>query len=339
MNRLSVSIVIAAYNGEQFIGEQLRSLFAQTYQPSEILIGDDSENDLTCKAIENVISEAVCPVRIIRNEQRKGCSENFSSLAAAAEGDIIFFCDQDDVWLPEKIEKLVKELEAHPDIPVVFCNSCFVDKNLNDLGYTTADILNISDRAVYEINERKDIRNYIRHPLMYGHNIAFRKDFRNYFLPIPDRIKSYDLYINYVTSVKLFRYVPENLTLFRRHGTNTSPQMTFWQRLRSIMAGNQGYEIFDTWNHLDAAVEELEKKNIPEAVNKMQNFEFLKHCRDFFRKRLIRLSGNFLSRLKTVFFLKDYFVYGTGIKSFARDIIFGIKLTEEMKCKFYSGNQ
>ena len=339
MSTPRVSVVIATYNGELFIGEQLRSLFAQTYLPTEILIGDDSENNLTCQAIEDVISEATCPVRIIRNNPRKGCTENFSSLAAAAEGDIIFFCDQDDVWLPKKIEKLVNELVAHPDIPVVFCNSRFVDKNLNDLGYSTADILNISAQAVYDINGRKDFRKYIRPPLMYGHNIAFRKEFRDYFLPIPNRVEAYDLYINYVAFVKSFRYVPDDLTLFRRHESNSSLQMTFWQRFWNIMIGKQGNEIFDTWNHLDVAVEELQKKNVPEAANKTPNFEYLKHCRDFFEKRLTRLPGNFLCRFKAVFFLKDYFLYGTGIKSFARDIFFGVKLTEKIKSNLYSKNQ
>ena len=145
-------------------------------------------------------------------------------LAEKASGDIIFLCDQDDIWLPGKIEKMINEFRKYPDASVVFCNSRFVDSTLNDMGYSTADILRISNNICKKINEMNDLADFIRGPMMYGHNIAFRKDFRKYFLPIPDYVDIYDLYINYIATVVRIRCIREDLTLFRRHGNNSSNQ-------------------------------------------------------------------------------------------------------------------
>lgn len=99
MKRATVSVVIAAYRGEKYIGGQLRSLFCQTIQPDEILIGDDSPDDLTEKAVRSILAEVPESIRIDyrRNREQRGITGNFSELAERASGDYIFFCDQDDV--------------------------------------------------------------------------------------------------------------------------------------------------------------------------------------------------------------------------------------------------
>ena len=336
MSKLSVSVIIAAYHGEQFIGEQLRSLFRQTYVPSEILIGDDSSDDLTQKAAELVIPEAPCPVKIIKNIPAKGCVQNFSMLAEAAGSDLVFFCDQDDIWLPEKIEKMVQEFELHPETSVVFCNSRFVDAELNDLGCSTADILRVTPEAVRKINEQNDLSDFIKSPMMYGHNIAIRKNVLRGALPIPARVKSHDLYLNYISSVYVLRSVPDNLTLFRRHGKNLSSQETFWTRIRNILSGKRNSELFDSWNHLDAAVEMLKKQEI--SGIRRENLLLLEGTRDFFRKRLFYAAGPFLLRIRAILILKQYFQYGFGFKSFIRDILAGAKMTEEQN-RIFTFNQ
>ena len=316
-NSFSVSVVIAAFHGEKFIGELLKSLFTQTYPPSEILIGDDSHDNQTEIAIRNVIAEAPCPVNIIKNEQPKGCSQNFSMLADKATGDIIFLCDQDDVWLPEKIENMVNEFKQFPETAVVFCNSRFVDCNLNDMGYSTSDILKISNEVCKKINEENDLLDFIKNPMMYGHNIAFRKEFRNCFLPIPEYVNIYDLYINYIAVCSHIRCIRKDLTLFRRHGNNSSVQQTSWQRLIRILTKKNDKERYNSWIHIYAAIEKL--KTI-ESVSKMENFNILCKFRDFYKKRLKVSSGNIFKRLQAITFLNEYFQCGTGIKSFLRDI-------------------
>ncbi|MDD7752152.1 MAG: glycosyltransferase, partial [bacterium] len=85
-----ISIVIAAYHGEKYIGEQLKSLFKQTRIPDEILIGDDSSDDKTFLAVEAVRSHYTGELKYFRNTPRLGVVQNFVHLAKAATGDFIF---------------------------------------------------------------------------------------------------------------------------------------------------------------------------------------------------------------------------------------------------------
>ena len=131
----SVSIVIAAYCGEKFIIRQLESLFRQTRLPDEIIICDDSPNDLLADLVMQRAKTAPCTIKFFKNERQLGSTQNFAKGLALASSDIIFLCDQDDVWKENKVERLTAALEEHKECDVVFCNSVMVDYMLDPLGY------------------------------------------------------------------------------------------------------------------------------------------------------------------------------------------------------------
>jgi glycosyltransferase involved in cell wall biosynthesis len=97
------SIAMATYNGEKYLSEQLRSLAEQTELPDELVICDDESNDSTARVVGLFAATAPFPVRFIRNEQRLGYYENFMKAAGLCTSEYIAFCDQDDVWLSEKL--------------------------------------------------------------------------------------------------------------------------------------------------------------------------------------------------------------------------------------------
>ncbi len=97
------SITMATYNGEEYLGEQLRSLAEQTVLPNELVICDDGSHDSTADIVRLFAATAPFPVRFILNEQRLGYYENFMKAAALCTSKYIAFCDQDDVWLNEKL--------------------------------------------------------------------------------------------------------------------------------------------------------------------------------------------------------------------------------------------
>jgi glycosyltransferase involved in cell wall biosynthesis len=106
------SIAMATYNGEKYLGEQLRSLAEQTAPPSEMVICDDASTDSTADVVAGFAATAPFPVRFIRNERRLGYHENFMKAAGLCESEFIAFCDQDDVWLREKLavaQKYIRE--------------------------------------------------------------------------------------------------------------------------------------------------------------------------------------------------------------------------------------
>ncbi|MDA8259961.1 MAG: glycosyltransferase [Betaproteobacteria bacterium] len=98
-----ISIAMATYNGARYIREQLDSLAAQTLLPCELVVTDDGSTDATLEIVRDFAREAPFPVWIHRNENRLGYADNFLFAANLCEGDLIAFCDQDDVWMSEKL--------------------------------------------------------------------------------------------------------------------------------------------------------------------------------------------------------------------------------------------
>jgi len=99
-----ISIAMGTYNGARFIREQLNSLQAQTYAPLELVICDDQSSDDTAAIVRDFASTAPFPVRFQVNEARLGFADNFLKASLLCEGELIAFCDQDDVWYPDKLE-------------------------------------------------------------------------------------------------------------------------------------------------------------------------------------------------------------------------------------------
>lgn len=104
--RGEISIALCTCEGSLFLNKQLKSLTEQTLQPEELVVCDDSSTDETLEILKLYAAEAPFPVRIYVNEKRLGASQNFSQAIKLCKGDYIALCDQDDIWLPEKLEKI-----------------------------------------------------------------------------------------------------------------------------------------------------------------------------------------------------------------------------------------
>ena len=102
---LSLSVALASYNGERYIGQQLDSIARQTRLPDELVICDDASTDSTADIVREFARRAPFAVRFLQH-QRMGSTRNFELAIAECRGDIIFLCDQDDVWYPNKIKTI-----------------------------------------------------------------------------------------------------------------------------------------------------------------------------------------------------------------------------------------
>lgn len=101
---------MATYNGERYLGEQLASIAAQTRLPDELVIMDDGSTDQTSAIVEAFARKASFPVRFHRNDTNLGYTRNFLKAAWQCSGSWIAFCDQDDIWIPEKIERVERHM-------------------------------------------------------------------------------------------------------------------------------------------------------------------------------------------------------------------------------------
>lgn len=147
MKKSFVSIAMATYNGASFIEPQLESIINQTVLPSELVICDDRSTDDTVKILEHYRQRAPFPVNVHINEKNLGVTGNFSKAADLCTGDYIAFADQDDYWLPDKLEQEMQYLEDRPEMDIVFTDLQLVDENLKPLGKTMWEHLGFGTKA------------------------------------------------------------------------------------------------------------------------------------------------------------------------------------------------
>ena len=103
-----VSVAICTYCGERYITEQLHSILRQTRPVQEIVLCDDRSADRTAALAEEALRESGIPYRILINEENLGVTRNFEKSISACTGDLILTADQDDVWAPDKVERLLE---------------------------------------------------------------------------------------------------------------------------------------------------------------------------------------------------------------------------------------
>lgn len=105
---MKISVVMATYNGERYLVEQLDSIRMQTLQPDEVILCDDCSKDNTKEIAEKFIKNYNLQDKwkVIVNQENLGYANNFNKVAELATGDLIFFADQDDLWVPQKIQKM-----------------------------------------------------------------------------------------------------------------------------------------------------------------------------------------------------------------------------------------
>jgi len=123
----NISIVMTTYNGERFLKEQLDSFLWQTRLPDELVVCDDGSTDRTLDILENFARTAPFPVKIFRNPQRLGFSKNFEKASLMCSGDLVAFSDQDDIWLPEKLEVVENIFRTDDEIGLLIHNLELVD--------------------------------------------------------------------------------------------------------------------------------------------------------------------------------------------------------------------
>lgn len=120
---MKTSIVMSTYNGEKYIVDQLESIRKQSKMPDEVLIFDDCSTDQTVEIVTNYIQDnGLNNWKIKVNHQNKGWRQNFMDGMWLSSGDIVFPCDQDDIWLPDKIAKMSELMQRHPEIQLLVSN-------------------------------------------------------------------------------------------------------------------------------------------------------------------------------------------------------------------------
>ena len=205
-----VSIALATYNGERFLSQQLDTLLSQTYKNIEIIACDDNSTDNTWLILQEY-AEKNKLIKIFRNEGNLGFIKNFERAVKLCEGDFIAISDQDDLWQPEKIEKLTNAINNYS---LIYSDSAFIDANNAFSGEKMGD--------TYSFVEGFDGRNFTLTNCVSGHASMFRRDLVPYILPFPACV-DYDWWAAFVaTTQNGLKYFDECLVSYRQHAESVT---------------------------------------------------------------------------------------------------------------------
>ena len=183
---MKLSVAMCTYNGARYLRGQLASIAAQTRLPDELVVCDDCSSDETRSILEEFKARAAFPVRLYFNERNLRVWKNFEQAIRLCEGDIIALCDQDDVWLPEKLERMEEAFVATPDAGLVFCDLEVVDDNLQPLGYRAWHALEFGERGQAMFRQGKAFNTLTTRNVVTGAAMAFRAEYRDLVLPVPE---------------------------------------------------------------------------------------------------------------------------------------------------------
>lgn len=216
---LSVSVALATYNGERYLRDQLNSLASQAALPDELVITDDCSTDGSVALVRDWSATAPFPVTVSVNPERLGYRSNFRRAANLCSSDLIFFADQDDIWLPNKIRRVVAAVG--PETLLVYHGALLVDQDGKMLGQ-------LHDYA----EQRAKLASIPLPPWHFSHGLvqAFRRELLAYdafwdqgydHYTGTDIVAHDQWYFFLAMALGEVRYVPEDLLLYRQHATNT----------------------------------------------------------------------------------------------------------------------
>ncbi len=211
-----VDILLATYNGEKYIREQIDSILNQTHREFRLLISDDGSKDSTRKILEEYKNKD-SRVEVYFQENNLGVVKNFEFLLKKVEAKYYMFSDQDDIWKDNKIEKSLNKINEGYDL--VYSDLEVVDENLN-VTYESYWKL----KGIYnKIKKYNNFESLYLNNFVTGCTIISKKELINSFLPLPNTSKYvlHDYWISLIISQNgKIAYIEEPLIKYRQHKNN-----------------------------------------------------------------------------------------------------------------------
>lgn len=213
-----VEILLATYNGGSYLPELLDSLLCQSFQDFRILVRDDGSTDSTFSCLQAYAERFPEKFKLLPSDGHLGVIGNFNTLLDAAEAQYIFFCDQDDIWEPLKIEKIVGRFQSVPSTcpTLIHSDLALIDDKLKPL--------HPSFWKYSHLDPEKG--NLIHHLLVQNHvtgcSMAINRSLANLVPPIPKEALMHDWWIALIaSSLGQIIAVADPLVRYRQHSQNT----------------------------------------------------------------------------------------------------------------------
>lgn len=224
-SRPKISVCIAAYQGERYIALQLRSILEQLSADDEVIVVDDGSTDGTCREVSALQDARLV---LMRNPDNQGVLRSFETALSRCCGEIVFLSDQDDLWLPKKVETVLDAFVRDTDLMLVVSDAILI----GDDGAKIGDSF-YAKRGKF----RAGFWSNLLVGKFHGCTMAFRSTLLQRALPFPPgRLVHHDTWIGCMNALMggRTRYIAEPLVAYRRHSTNATGRIKLsnYTRLR-----------------------------------------------------------------------------------------------------------
>ena len=278
-----IDILLATYNGEKYLKEQLDSILNQTYKNIRIIISDDCSKDTTPEILKEY-QKKDDRIELHIQKNNLGVVKNIEFLLKEVKSPYYMLADQDDYWLPEKAEKSLEKLKEEK-ADLVFGDLEVVDKNLNTMYSSFNDYMLLTRKINKYINSYKV--NYL-YNCITGCTVLAKKETIEKIIPLPTNSKRvlHDHWIGLMVALNgKLAYVPEKYIRYRQHGNNevgTDKISHGFKKLKQVRDWfiDVKLGIFETYvKNNERFPEELQKLNNEaykyfKMIEKKKNFNF-----------------------------------------------------------------
>ena len=221
---LEVSVALCTRNGARYLPEQVRSICAQEPPPREIVLSDDASTDDTLAVVRDTLAGCGMAdriaLRVFSNSPPLGVTRNFEQAVRACSHDLVALCDQDDVWHPGRLARMVAQFEARPDLLLLHTDARLVDGDLKPLGSTLFHALEVQPSELEAIAGGEAFGVLLRRNLVTGATTMFRRTLLEATLPFAPEWVHDEWLAAVAAATGRMDVLPEPTIDYRQHGNN-----------------------------------------------------------------------------------------------------------------------
>ncbi len=325
MIRPRLSIVLCTYNGAAHLQAQLDSLLAQTLRPDEIVIGDDASTDATMEILRQFAAsagEVGIHVQLCRRPRNLGYVENFTEGLRQARGDLLFLCDQDDVWYPEKLLRMAAAFESDPTLLLLHSDARLVDAQGVSLRCSMFDALQLTAQEKQAIHVGMAFEVVMRRSFVTGATVGLRRELIDLALPVAAGWIHDEWLAAVAAAAGRLDFIDDALIDYRQHDTNQigARRRTLAMKWRDLLLP-RGRLLADEAQRLQRLEQFLLRATFADAARCARQ---VGHKRAHFERRMAIGRLPRWQRLRPILRearQDDYRRYGTGGRSMLRDLL------------------